>query len=105
MWTTARFRQDNSAIYAALVAAVRDATELIRRNPRLAAETFIAAEGAKLSVDFVARVLGEPGVEFSIAPRRSLEFAQFLGSTGAIKAPPSVWQDYFFPDIHAEAGS
>jgi NitT/TauT family transport system substrate-binding protein len=104
MWTTTRFRQDNALTYAAVIAAVRDAVGVIRREPRHAAEIFLKAENSKLPVEFVTAVLGHADLEFGIAPQNSLLPAQFLAQTGVLKSHPADWKDYFFPDIHAEPG-
>jgi sulfonate transport system substrate-binding protein len=105
MWTTARFRQENPLTYAAVIDAVRDGVEIIRRDPRHAAEIFIKAEGSKLPVDFITQVLGKADQEFGIAPQNSLLLAKFLAQTGTIKSSPTDWKDYFFPDIQNEPGS
>jgi NitT/TauT family transport system substrate-binding protein len=105
MWTTTRFRDENPTTYRAVVAALRDAVGVIAGDRRRAAEIFIRAEGSKLSVDAVADILAQPDLEFSTAPRHSLDLATFLARTGSIKSRPADWKDYFFPEAHTEDGS
>jgi len=105
MWTTARFRDESPVTYNAVIAAVRDAVTVIRRNPRHAAAVFIAAEHSKLPVETVAATLATADKDFDIAPQHSLQLAQFLAETGQLKAKPTDWKDYFFPEIAGEPGS
>lgn len=105
MWATSQFREDNPRIYKAVLAAMHDAVDLIKTNPEKAAAIFIKKENSKLSPDFIAQVLREPGLRFDLAPQRSVELAAFLARTGLLKTKPDNWKDYFFPEIHMENGS
>jgi NitT/TauT family transport system substrate-binding protein len=105
MWTTTRFREENPLTYRAVFNAIAEAIELIRSHPKRAAEIFIKAENAKLSVDQVTDMLGKPDLAFDVAPHHSLDLAAFLARTGLIKSAPSNWRDYFFPEIHGADGS
>ncbi len=104
-WTTTRFRDENPKTYGAVVAALHDAIALIQGDHRRAAEIFIKAESSKLPADFLAGILGEPGLAFDTAPHHSLDLAKFIARTGLIKSSPADWRDYFFPEIAGEKGS
>ena len=105
-WTTVKFRRDNPKLYAAAVAAIRDAMALIASDPKRGAEIFIAAEKSKLSPEFIAKVLADTkNLRYTLAPEQSIKIADFLTRTGAIKKRPESWKDLFFPEIHGEQGS
>jgi NitT/TauT family transport system substrate-binding protein len=105
-WTTVKFRRDNPKLFAAFVAAMRDAMELIDADPQRAAAIYIKNEKLKLGSDFIAAVLADKAsIAFSLAPRQSQPIAEFLLSVNAIKTKPATWKDFFFPEIHAEGGS
>jgi sulfonate transport system substrate-binding protein len=105
-WTTVKFRRDNPKLFAAFVAALRDAIELIDVDPQRAAAIYVKNEKSKLGSDFIAAVLADKtSIAFSLAPRQSQPIAEFLLRVNAIKTKPVTWKDFFFPDIHAEGGS
>jgi sulfonate transport system substrate-binding protein len=105
-WTTVKFRRDNPKLFAAFIAAVRDAIELIDADPGRAAAIYVKNEKSKLAPDFIAAVLADKtSIAFSLAPQQSQQIAEFLFRVNSIKTKPATWKDFFFPDIHAEGGS
>ena len=105
-WTTAKFRRDNAKLFAAFVAAMKDAMALIAEDPQRAAAIYIKYEKSKLAPDLIAAVLADKAsLRFSLAPEQSLPIAEFLARINAIRTKPAGWKDFFFPDIHAENGS
>lgn len=104
-WTTTRFRKENPKAVVAFVAAMREAMEVIAKDPARAAEIYLRAEPGKQSQEFIAKVLADPDVRFTLAPENSAKVAEFLGRTGRIKVKPAGWKDYFFPEVHGESGS
>ena len=104
--TTARFREQSPAAYAAVLAALEEANELIRREPRAAAEILFAAESAAgFSVDEIVEVLADPAIRFTTTPENVEKYAEFMHEIGSIENRPSSWRDLFFPEIHAAPGS
>ena len=64
--TTARFRDGNPKAYAAVLAALEEANEFIRNDPRGAAEVLFKAEAsAGFSVDEIAEVLRAADIKFT----------------------------------------
>src|SRR5262245_23295203 len=55
-WTTAKFHRENPKLFAAVVAAMRDAMGLIADDPKRAAGIYIKAEKSKLTPEFLADV-------------------------------------------------
>jgi len=104
--TTARFREANPAAYAAVLAALEEANELIRSDPRAAAEILFAAESAAgFSVDEIVEVLRDPDIRFTTMPENMQKYADFMLEIGSIEHRPSSWRDLFFPEIHGAPGS
>ena len=104
--TTAKFHAANPAICAAVLAALSDANEAIRADPRAAAEILFAAEAtAGFSVDELADVLRDPEIEFTTKPANVAKYAEFMHAIGSIEHAPESWRDLFFPEIHGAAGS
>jgi NitT/TauT family transport system substrate-binding protein len=106
MSTTSRFRDENPDLYAAVLAALREANELIAEDPAGAADVLIAADGAAgFTREEIIELLGDPDIEFTTTPANTLKYASFMHSIGSIEHEPESWQDLFFPEIHAEPGS
>lgn len=105
-WTTARFRDENPRLYAAFLAALTEATEIIRRDPRRAAVTYREMTGNKgMTEDQLARMLADPRIRFTLTPQRVMPFAAFRARIGTLHRAPQSWKDLFFPEIHDRNGS
>lgn len=104
-WTTAQFRQENPKTYAAFVAALKDASQLIASDPGRAAEIYLKAESSKLSVEVVSAALKDPALRFRVAPENSAPLAQFLARHNTLHTAPADWKELFFPEIHDQQGS
>ncbi|KAA5611526.1 ABC transporter substrate-binding protein [Rhodovastum atsumiense] len=105
LYATDRFRSANPRTLQALIAALDTANAWIAAQPREAAELYVKAEKSALSPDFVERLLRAPENRFTTTPEKFLRFAAFQHYTGQIREKPAAWQDLFFPEIHARAGS
>ena len=104
--TTARFRAANPQAYAAVVAALEEAHEIIRSDPQAAAEILFNAESAAgFSVDELVEVLRDPDIRFTTTPENVAKYAAFMHDIGSIENRPASWRDMFFPEIHGAAGS
>ena len=105
-WTTARFQRENPKLFAAFVAAIRDAMALIAADPKQAAAIYLKAEKTKVGPDLIGAALAnKDNLRFTLAPEHTDRIADFLARTGSIKSKPASWKELFFPDIHAEHGS
>lgn len=105
IYTTKKFYDANPKLAQAFTAALREAQEAITRDRRAAAEVYLKLSGDKESVENVVEMLNDPKVEFSTVPRGIMAYADFLHSTGAIKAKPADWKEAFVPDVHALPGN
>jgi NitT/TauT family transport system substrate-binding protein len=101
--TTTKFRTENPKLYAAFVAAMKEATAVINADKRKGAEIYLKVSGEKSTVDDIMSVLGEPGIEYNNKVGGIRTFVAFMAKTGALKNPPKDWRDMFFPE--AGAGS
>ncbi len=104
-WTTKRFHDANPKLYGALIAALKEATDIINADKRAAAALWIEDSKSKLPLDMVTKVLAGPQVTWTMMPQQTMKFATFMQEVGSIKAAPAHWQDLFFPEIHDLRGS
>jgi NitT/TauT family transport system substrate-binding protein len=104
IWSTETFRTENPKAFKAVVAALREATDIINSNRRRAAEIYVADGGGKEKVEAVEKQLADPEFIFSMAPKKLAKLADFMNTAGVIKSKPASWKDVFFPDVHDLAG-
>ncbi len=104
-WTSTQFHDKNPALYKALMAAFTEATEMMNKDARPAAEHWIESTKSKLPVDKVLAIATGPQVKWTMAPENSMKYAEFMHSVGSIKVKPATWKDLFFPEAHGLPGS
>jgi len=104
-WAMQKYVDANPIKIKALMAALDEANEWIAKDPKGAAEVYLAATKEKISVDELVEVIKQPGSIFSATPQRSMLWADYMNRIGLLKAKPASWKDFFFPAIHDRAGS
>jgi NitT/TauT family transport system substrate-binding protein len=101
--TTAKFRSQNPKLYAAFLAALKDATDFINADKRRAAETYLKLSGDKTPIADIMDVLADPAIQYNTKLGGIGAFVNFMAKTGTLKNPPADWKEMFFPE--ALAGS
>ena len=105
VWATSRFRAERPAAYAAFLAALGEAIDIINADKAAAAATYLQVEKSKLDPALVEKIVADPEVEFTLTPQKTEAYAAFMAKVGAIKTAPASFRDYFFDEAHALAGS
>ena len=105
VWAPAKFRESNPALYKALVAALKEATDIVNKDKKAAAALWIEDSKSKLSPDMVGKIVTGSQVRWTMTPENTMKYADFMAEVGTLKAKPASWKDYFFPEIHDEKGS
>ena len=105
IWTSAKFRDANPVLYKAFVAALKEATDIVAKDPRAAAALWIEDSNSKLPLDTAGKIVSGPQVHWTMVPENTMKFADFMASVGRLKAKPASWKDYFFPEIYDAKGS
>lgn len=104
-YATVKFRQENPKTYQAFRAAFEEATKWVEQNRKEAAEIYVKVEQSKLDPAFVAEVLSDPEVQYTLVPLGTLKFADFMNKIGAIKAKPLSFKEFSFEELHSASGS
>jgi NitT/TauT family transport system substrate-binding protein len=97
MWTTTRFHDANPKTYGAVLAALKEAIDLINRDHARVAEIFLRVSGEKMSQAEVQRILDQPDMRYSLAPEGVMKYVDFMHRIGVIKVKPQSWKEMFFP--------
>jgi NitT/TauT family transport system substrate-binding protein len=104
-WTSTQFRDKNPALYKALVAAFAEATEMLNKDVKEAAQLWIDNVKSKLTVEKVAEIASGKQVKWTMVPESTVKYADFMHSVGTIKMKPADWKELFFPEVHNLPGS
>jgi NitT/TauT family transport system substrate-binding protein len=104
-WAATQFRDKNPALYKALVAAFQEATEMLNKDVKPAAQYWIDDVKSKLTVEKVAEIASGKEVKWTMVPESTVKYAEFMHSVGSIKVKPASWKDVFFPELHGLPGS
>jgi NitT/TauT family transport system substrate-binding protein len=101
---TSKFRAGNPKLYAAFVAGMKEATDIINADKRKAAEIYLKSTGEKASVDDIMEVLADKDIIYNNKVGGIRTFVNFMAKTGTLKNPPADWKDMFFPEAMAGVG-
>ena len=102
---TVKFHDANPKTIAAIMAALKEASDLIARDKRTAADLYLKATKEKISVDELTAMIESPGYIFTQAPNGTLKYAEQMFRTGVIKTRLTNWKDAFFPEAHGLPGN
>ncbi|WP_146140282.1 hypothetical protein [Alsobacter soli] len=81
--------QQNPKLTEAIVAALQEADDLIKQDPRRAAELYIQATSEKMTPDELVEIMRQPGTLFSPAPHGVMLQAEHLAKVGVLKTKPT----------------
>jgi NitT/TauT family transport system substrate-binding protein len=95
---TSKFKADNPKLFAAFVAAMKEATDVINADKRKGAEIYIKVSGEKTTVDDIMEVLADKEIQYNNRVGGIRAFVDFMAKTGTLKNPPKDWKDMFFPE-------
>jgi NitT/TauT family transport system substrate-binding protein len=104
-WGTQRFVEANPIKIKAFIAALDEASDMVMKDTKAAAEIYLAVTKEKITVDELVETIKQPGAIFSSTPQRSMVWAEYMHRIGLIKQKPASWKDYSFPMIHGRNGS
>jgi len=101
---TSKFKADNPKLFAAFVAGMKEATDIINADKRKGAEIYLKVSGEKTTVDDIMEVLADKDIVYNNRVGGIRAFVDFMAKTGSLRNPPANWRDMFFPEAFAGAG-
>jgi NitT/TauT family transport system substrate-binding protein len=95
---TTKFYRDNPKTYGAFLAALQEATNLIAKDKRAAAEQYLRLAKDKTPVEEMLKIMNDPGNEyvFNVTPAGDMQMMEFMHSIGTIKVKPASYADLLF---------
>lgn len=95
---TGRFRDANPKLYRAYLAALAEATAMVNRDRKGAAEIYLKATNDRTPLDEMLAMMSDPEIEFTTRPLTIDPMVMFMAKTGSLRVRPERWQDLFFPE-------
>ena len=104
-WASQKFVDANPIKVKAFIAAVDEASDMVAKDPKGAAEIYLRVTKEKLTVAELTDIIKQPGAVFTATPVRYMLWADYMHRIGMIKQKPASWKDFSFPIIHDRNGS
>jgi NitT/TauT family transport system substrate-binding protein len=106
LYNTTKWKNENPKLYKAVIDAYAEAMQYINADLPRAAQYYVKFTKSKLKIEDVQGMISSKDeMEYSIEPKRTMEYAKFLHQTGAIKNRPASWKDYYHDNNHGREGS
>ena len=105
VWTSEQWARANPKLLAAFVAAMREAMELIARDPAEASRIYVKSEKSSSTAEQIAEIVRQPGIRYTMTPNGVSRFVSFMVKIGALKSARPSWRDYALPHLHELPGS
>jgi len=87
LYATAKFREANPKLYSAVLAALKDAVDIINSDKKAAAQIYVEEERTKLAPDFIHKILTDPEFIVTTTPTITTPCQWANPSSGLISAP------------------
>jgi NitT/TauT family transport system substrate-binding protein len=104
-WTSKKFIEENPKTTQVVLAAIQEAIDIIKNDPKRAAEAYLKAEDSSLSADAIEAMIKDPENVFTMTPQNVMKFVTFMTETGTVKSQAASWKDLFTSLIADKPGS
>ena len=106
LYNTEKWKTENPKLFSCVAQSFRKAMDWINQDIPRAAKLFKTFTKSKLPLeDITAMISDQKEMHYTVAPQRTMEFAKFMHSIGAIKNMPSSWKDYYWENNYDLSGS
>jgi NitT/TauT family transport system substrate-binding protein len=95
---TSKFRNENPKLFAAFVASMKEATDVINADKAAAAEIYLKVTGEKTPIAEIKEVLAEPDIVYTTKPLGIQPFMDFMAKIGTLRGGTANWTEMFFPE-------
>lgn len=104
-FATQKFYDANPKTVRAFVAALEEASAMVREHPLETAKTYLTMVKERVTAEELAAIFTQPGAIYKVEPTRTMVYATYMAKAGFIKPEPKSWKEYFFPLLHDRDGS
>ena len=103
---TVRFRAANPILCAAILSALEEADDFIKKSPGAAAEIFAAmVKDQDTPLEDLTDMIGDPDLAYRAGPAGVMRRALFMHRIGRLKRRPASWQGLFLPEARDLPGN
>lgn len=95
---TAKFRTENPKLYASFLAAVKEATEMVNKDRKWAAETYLRLSKDKMALEELMEIINRPDIEFTTKLKGVDPMIKFMSRTSNLKNKPESIKEVVFPE-------
>ena len=96
--TTSKFRSENPKLYGAFLTALKEATEMVNKDKKWAAEAYLRITKDKMALDELMEIMGRPDVQFTTKLTPIDSMVLFMARTGNFKNKPASGTELLFPE-------
>ena len=94
LYASAKFREGSPKLYDATAAAIREAFDIIHKDPHGAARVYVAREPQKRELAWIENMIRDPKtIYYDPVPRGFQKSAEFMVAAGTLKNKPESWKD------------
>lgn len=98
VWCTSKFRMENPIVFGAVVKAFREATAIINRDKKAAAELYVKLNPKENLAETIA-IINDPRITFDNNLNGVLPVSIHMAKTGRIPKAPDSTKEFLFPEV------
>lgn len=95
---TTKFRAENPKLYTAFLAAMKEATEMVNKDKKWAAEAYLRISKDKMPLEELMEIINRPDVVFTTKLTGADPMILFMARTGNFKNKPASVKELLFPE-------
>ena len=105
--TTQKFHDQNPKVYAAFVAALKEAQDMIAKDKEGAVKVLLESMGGSNagSAEDMMAILNDPTTKYTLKPENVMKYANFMNSIGSLKNKPVAIDELFFKGADLAGGN
>jgi NitT/TauT family transport system substrate-binding protein len=96
--TTSKFRSENPKLYGAFLAALKEATDMVNKDKKWAAEAYLRLSKDKMPLEELMEIINRPDVQFTTRLTPIDSMIQFMVRTGNFKNKPATGAELLFAE-------
>jgi NitT/TauT family transport system substrate-binding protein len=105
VWATAKLYEGEPKVVQAFLAALSEAMKEIKADPAAAAALWVKADKSKISPAEAERIIRLPENEWTMTPKKTMVFADYMARVGMVPVKATSWKDMFIDAVHNLPGS